>query len=337
MKYTIEEYVLNEYNASSKARKDVSYFILNNGFCSIGQNDKRKIKNNAFAKSLLALKLYVKILFTLKKDDVLFLQTSTKVLKPFLLIKKLRSFKIIYLIHDMFSLRFSQKESIAKHQLEIKNDIHLMSQCDYVIAHNPTMIERLRTFGCTAKLFSLDIFDYHTQYPAPRRTHKDGDKWYISFAGHLPKSQFLHTLDETLHSLQLIIYGGPAEYFKHAQYKGTVDAELLPSTIEGHFGLIWEGAYHPEKEDNYTCINNPHKMSMYIVAGLPIICWKKSAAAQFVEAHGIGFAIESLDEIEKAISMIDQPAYEQMVQNCIDLRMSLIEGKHIEHVINNIV
>ena len=78
-------------------------------------------------------------------------------------------------------------------------------------------------------------------------------------------------------------------------------------------------------------------MSMYIVAGLPIICWEKSAAAQFVEAHGIGLAIESLDEIEKAISMIDQPAYEQMVQNCIELRMSLIEGKHIEHVINNIV
>ena len=55
MNYTIEEYVFNEFNASSKARKDVSRFILENGFVSIGKNDKTHIKNNKFAKILLAL------------------------------------------------------------------------------------------------------------------------------------------------------------------------------------------------------------------------------------------------------------------------------------------
>ena len=39
-KYVLEEYVLNEYNASSKAREDVSHFVMQNGFQSIAKNLK---------------------------------------------------------------------------------------------------------------------------------------------------------------------------------------------------------------------------------------------------------------------------------------------------------
>lgn len=42
MNYAIEEYVFNDYNASSKARKDVSFFVHQFGFKTLIKNDKSK-------------------------------------------------------------------------------------------------------------------------------------------------------------------------------------------------------------------------------------------------------------------------------------------------------
>lgn len=165
MNYTIEEYVFNDFNASSKARKDVSHFILENGVVSIGSNDKTRIKNNKFAKIMLAARLYASILFKLDSSDCLFLQQSFAVLKPLLAIKKIKKFKIAYLIHDLFSLRYSEQTSIEEHRVEIDTDMQTLSQCEFVIAHNSIMAEKLKQFGCTSKIVSLDIFDYYTNTP----------------------------------------------------------------------------------------------------------------------------------------------------------------------------
>lgn len=329
MKYTLEEYVFDDFNASSKARKDVSRFVLQNGFKTLGKNDKTKIKNSKVSKTLMALGLYMKLFFTLGKNDVLFLQTSLVVLKPILWMKKVRKFKVAYLIHDLFSLSYSEAESIHVHEPEIKKDMSVLSQCEYVIAHNPTMASKLQAFGCKSKLISLDIFDYYTELPSMRRLYREHTPWKVVFAGYLPKAQFLHRIDESKHQYEMIIYGVPKTEFKASEYKGSVDADILPSVIEGHFGLIWEGAYKVKKEDNYTRLNNPHKMSMYIVAGLPIICWKESAAAKFVEKYYLGFSVESLDDIDAQLNAISSDEYQKMLDNCLKMRESLVQGKHI--------
>ena len=66
-KYVLEEYVLNEYNASSKAREDVSHFVLQSGFQSIAKNDKRKFRKSKFFKLLLAFAIYGKLFIRLNK------------------------------------------------------------------------------------------------------------------------------------------------------------------------------------------------------------------------------------------------------------------------------
>lgn len=336
MNYTIEEYVFNDFNASSKARKDVSRFILESGFVTIGKNDKTRIKDNKIAKIILAIKLYMKLLLTLNSSDVLFLQQSFTILKPILAIKKIKRFKVIYLIHDLFSLRYSEEKSINIHRAEIDADIQTISQCEYVIAHNPIMLDKLRLFGCKSKLISLDIFDYYTDVPVRKRKYKEGEKWMVSFAGYLPKSKFLHTIDKSSHNYEMVIYGGPKEDFVTSIYKGTVDSDILPSVIEGHWGLVWEGEYNIEYADNYTRINNPHKMSMYIVAGLPIICWNKSAAAFFIETNKLGFSVSSLDEIDARLSRFAPSDYDVMVNNCLMMRKSLIEGSHIKNIVKQL-
>lgn len=336
MNYTIEEYVFNDFNASSKARKDVSYFILQNGFVSIGKNDKTRIKNNKTAKILLAIRLYLKLLLSLSKHDTLFLQQSFAILKPILFIKRIKRFRVVYLIHDLFSLRYSSDTSVRQHHDEIRADMLTLSRCDYVIAHNSIMVDKLRRFGCKSHLLSLDIFDYYTDAAVRTRKHEEGEQWKVSFAGYLPKSKFLHTIDTTTHSYDMIIYGAPTEAFESSTYKGSVEPDILPSVIEGHFGLIWEGGYHLTPEDNYTRINNPHKMSMYIVAGLPIICWDKSAAARFVEANELGFSISSLDDIDERLHNISSSDYNRMVANCLAMRNSLVRGEHIKNVIQKV-
>lgn len=334
-KYIIEEYVLNEFNASSKAREDVSKFVLANGFKSFFRNDKKQIRHNKTAKIFLAFKLFMKILI-LNKNDLLFIQTSEKLLKPILTIKKIRHFQVVYLIHDLFSLAYNQSGSIKIHKKEINKDIQQMSQCDYVIAHNPIMIKRLRQFGCKSKLISLGIFDYAINTNLKKRAWKEHDCWQIVFAGSLSKSPFLYTIDKTKHKYEMIVYGKPQSSFQSNKYKGAIAPEELPGVIEGHFGLIWEGHYAISTVDNYTLINNPHKLSMYIVAGLPVIAWKESAAGHFIKQHKIGFTIASLDELDNCLSEITSEQYEQMYNQCIKLRKFLCEGRYIKDALSQI-
>lgn len=336
MKYTIEEYVFNDYNASSKARKDVSHFVLKNGFQSLFKNDKTKIPHNKLAKILMAIKLYTKLLL-LKKDDILFLQSSLIILKPILKIKAIKRFKIIYLIHDLFSLRYNTQESIKEHSDEIRKDISIISKCDYIIAHNDLMIQRLKEFGCTSYLVSLDIFDYDCPFPTKKRTLIPNTKIQIAFAGHLGKSYFLQQLDNSQHNYQLIIYGIPEIPVKNSIYKGSVDADILPNVIEGHLGLIWEGNYDIQEKDNYTYINNPHKLSMYIVAGMPVIAWGESAAARFIETRKIGFSVNSLNELDEKLTKLTQSDYNEMIENCLIQRQYLIQGWHLENALNQIL
>lgn len=335
MKYTIEEYLLNEHNAASKARKDVSHFVLQNGFCSLFKNDKTMMRHNKWAKLLLTIRLCVKLLM-IGKNDILFIQTSLIVLKQILKIKAIKKFKVIYLIHDLYSLKYNTESSIKKHSEKIRKDITLISQCNVIIAHNESMIQKLKDFGCTSKLISLKIFDYNCPYPVRIRRLLMKEKIQITFAGYLGKAEFLERLGSTVHkNYQLLIYGIPKIAVNNSIYKGCVDADSLPNVIEGHFGLIWEGSYDAVQIDNYMCINNPHKLSMYIVAGLPIIAWKKSAIAQFVESNGIGVTVNSLDELDNCVKEITPDKYSVMVENCLSIRKKLVVGGYLQDALRS--
>ena len=66
---------------------------------------------------------------------------------------------------------------------------------------------------------------------------------------------------------------------------------------------------------NYLKYNNPHKISLYIAAEIPIIIWKQAALAEYVTAKGIGIAIDNLAELELAVGAVSKEAYKQMKEN----------------------
>lgn len=330
-KYVVEEYVFNGYNASSKAREDVSKIVLETGFKSFARNDKRGNKNTKYNKIITAISIYAKMLFRLRSNDIIFLQTSESVLKGILKIKKIKHFKIIYLIHDMFSVRYDE---IELHSDEISKDINMLNQCEYIICHNKKMKEKLIKMGCICELYSLSLFDYlleKDELPADR----DNSKVTLSFAGNLSKSQFLDTLDAKS-SMSYEIYGKPPKHFAHMNYMGSVDADQLPYVMKGNYGLIWEGEYQIQEKDNYIRFNNPHKASLYIASGMPIIIWKGSALSDYVESEKIGISINNLDELDRAVEAINEERYNEMVKNCLKIRAKVIKGIFLKNVLKEI-
>ena len=331
-KYVLEEYVLNGFNASSKAREDVSKFVLDFGFESIAQNDKSNIRTKV-GKSVLALKVYCSLLLKLKKDDILFLQTSMKVLEGIFRIKEIKHFKIVYLIHDVFSIRYDNED---KHEKEIRQEINALNKCDYVICHNSVMKERLEELGCRSTLIELEIFDYKVPNGSiPKK--QDMTVPSIAFAGNIAKSSFLMDLDTRIKKINVNVYGNPLTKFQKLTYKGTVPAEELPQKIEGMYGLIWEGEYIAHEEDNYLRYNNPHKTSLYIVSGLPIVIWSKAAMANFVISNNIGITIDSLNELEDRLYNISEDEYRTMKNNCLCLRKQLLNGYHLKKAIDRVI
>lgn len=333
MKYILEEYTINAYNAGSKAREDATKIVLNNGYHSIGINDKRSThKETKLNKALLLIKLFVSMFFKLKKGDVLFMQQSWTVMKVIFLLKKVIEFKIIYLIHDVYSIKYDDKQA---HQQEIDYEMGILSKCDFVIAHNQYMIDRLTAYGCNTKLINLKIFDYLTDVSFKRREFSEVPS--ISFAGDMKKSTFLKELDNIPNDvLKIYAYGNPAMDFENIDYEGKVDAAILPRVIEGNFGLIWEGEYILDEKDNYTRFNNPHKASLYINSGLPLVVWDRSAIANFVRDEGIGICISSLDEIADCLRRISAEEYDHMTKNCECLSSKLKAGYYLSTAISKI-
>lgn len=323
MNYLLEDFAIDQSNAISKARRDVNYFVENFGFKPIG----RFTQGSKFSMIINVIIVFFTI-FKLKSNDVLFLQCSDKLLSIILFVKKIRNFKIVYLIHDIFCVRYTGN-NLQKNSSEIEEKKKKLNQCDFIIAHNDIMIEKMKSLGFTSQLLNLEIFDYYTECPFKKRTFNVSEKVKLTFAGALTRNPFLQELDKEQHSFDFIIYGAPDPHFKNLKYMGSVNADILPDVIEGHFGLLWAEDYAQNLENNYMMYNNPHKMSLFIVSGLPIITWSKYAAANFVRENEIGICIDTLDELEDALMSVTPERYELMVNNCQKIRDRLVNGEHL--------
>ncbi len=158
-------------------------------------------------------------------------------------------------------------------------------------------------------------------------------KHEVVFAGNLLKSPFLQNLNEIEDNLVFNIYGeGGDELLSNqtnVQYKGVVDPYLLPGIIEGSFGLVWDGDSIRGLSGSggeYLRYNSPHKLSLYIVSGLPIITHCDSAVAEFVIEYKIGICISNLFEISQRIESLTEEEYNSMISNMNILRKRIISG-----------
>lgn len=335
------------YHAGFKAREDIKEICLKNKFKIISfmlwVDDKTIFKR--FLRLLCYFISLIRLLFFLKKGDVLIVQYPqfTYVLEFFFhaLFPKKR-FCVIAMIHDVESLR----ENGFISGKEIEN----LNKYNYIIAHNEKMKMELNDKNVGCKVFVIDLFDYILNDDVIEFVNNNIKMEYdsnntIAIAGNLDprKTGYLYKINESsINSLEFYLFGVLFNEHKmnipRYKYKGVFDPNI--PKLNAKWGLIWDGNSTNTCNGmfgEYLKFNNPHKVSLYLAMGIPVIIWNKSALSDFVLKNNLGITISSLDDLEKEIKFIDPKKYIEIKNNVSVLSNKIQKGYFFNKVINDIL
>lgn len=330
MKIAIQSKFGFGYTAGPKAVNDTTSILKREGWKIYYVNkircDYPKIPAlfGAFADILRLLLVFCNLN---KKADVLIqwpVFSNYLSVKMLLIILRLRKTSYTVLIHDIQNLRLELSERDKVFEQYVKGSYH-------VIVHSPNMEKYLRSLGIETKTSILTSFDYLTTDVIPSRFRSN----VVTFVGNLVKSEFLIDVDDSfLQGWDLYCYGvGGDKIPKCITYKGCFEPEKV-SVIEGSWGLVWDGTSKDTCNGvmgRYLRYNAPHKLSLYIVSGLPLIVWQESSLAEFVKKNNLGVTIKSLNEIGDTITSISDEEY---LEYCVNVKNEAERLKRGEHLIN---
>lgn len=330
--YLLSVYDKTEYNAGPKAKRDISkilseklnfkniefYFSLNNTISSkinkikyLNWDIPRKLKNKKIDNIFIQYPIYS----TVVTEKILSLLDS--------------HVKVYYIIHDLESLRLFKND--ANYLVE---EINRLNKADGLVSHNSTMTKWLRENGVKTKISNLEIFDYLTENVAPESNSYEKT---LCYAGNLQKSDFL------INKFYPIDVYGPnpkKKYPNTVSYKGVFTPEELPKHLKENFGLIWDGNRIDECNGvygEYMKYNNPHKVSLYLSSGLPVIIWEKAALAEFVSKHQAGIVVESLAQLQDRLGSLTEEEYLNLRHNAQLVSEKLKKGHYVVEAVSNLI
>ena len=327
----------DKHTAGSKATLDCSAILASIGFKKI---DVPVYMNHTYTplSVLHTVGIILSLFLTLERGSTVLIQYPLLGINKYLrqLAAGLRRIgcRSIILIHDVDSLRqHGANKSTAA-------EIGTFNMFDFVISHNKLMTNKLRAEGLKAETVELELFDYLSLDPEQSKK-RDLNNLTIAFAGNLGKSQFLRQLKE-LRQIEFNVFGpGFVKEMSglNVVWKGSYPPEELPAILDGGFGLIWDGDSVREcngPQGNYLRYNNPHKASLYLVAGLPLIAPTDSAIAACIKANHIGLTVNSLFELPELIQDLSSESYQEMCDNVQKLKRTLSEGGNLIRVIQDL-
>lgn len=329
--FTVEEYN-GANNAGPKAKTDIDFFLQNEGFHIIHRHF------NVHSKVAKFFDYYFSIPRIFDKNkfyDELFFQYPTY--SSFLMKKLVTTLRahckyLYFIIHDVEALRI-----FAGDKEYWQGEKALFNQTDGLIVHNDHMKKWLVDNGVKVPMVSLEIFDYQTEFQ-PKADSREYN-YSVCFAGNLKKSHFLDSL-ELQHS-SLSVYGPNASshYGQGVTYKGQYSPDELPKHLTQSFGLVWDGSSVDTcngKFGEYMKFNNPHKVSLYLTSGLPVIIWKQAALADFIQKNHLGFVIKSLSEMDHILGNMSPNTYHEYCKNVLQLSSKLRNGYFIKKAVSKI-
>lgn len=255
------------------------------------------------------------------------------------LVRKRFHLKTIVLLHDLESLR--SKDSLTTKY----TDIQLINVSDYIICHNHKMKEYLIHKGIAPqKIVVLEIFDYLCDEKR-KKMEVMREKNSIAIAGNLASNKcgYLYKFIESNPTLHIDLYGANyegKEEFPNAEYHGSFAPEKLPSEITSAFGLIWDGSEIVTCSGafgEYLKYNNPHKLSLYMAAGIPVVTWKQAAIADFVEKHQVGIVVDSLVNLSDVLDRISEEQYDTMKINAKAIGEKLRRGFYFRRALQEVL
>ncbi|EEW97517.1 hypothetical protein GCWU000321_01511 [Dialister invisus DSM 15470] len=261
---------------------------------------------------------------SVKNDDILIIQYPHYNFHALgeKLIDLFRIKNTILLVHDVDSVRY---------QTGIDEEIKLLNLAKVVLLHNQKMSDYLVKHGLKTKTVNINIFDYLLYNTPSQESFSFGKQ--IVFAGNLGKSHFLNLMGQDSLGLSLSLFGpGLSEEMKessHVHWMGSYSPDEIPFKLKGSFGLVWDGTSLDECDGfmgRYMKINFPHKLALYIAAGIPVVTWSQAAIADIVKTYKIGFVVDSLREVSNYIDSINEKEYAEYKKNILKLQKKVMSG-----------
>ena len=316
----------------SKAKTDVDSIFKEMGYHNLAPKKKSRHPLSRFWCKTVGV---TRILTQVGRGDVLCLQYPMK--KFYYLacsLAHLKHARVATIVHDLDAFR--------KKKITAEQERHLMSKTDSLIVHNPVMRQYLEQQQFKGKLFTLGIFDFlidvpQRQYATP---HKP---WQLVYTSKLTRwrNGFIYGLKDIMDGWQIHLYGpGYEDADKQVEgifWHGSLPEHELMAGIEADFGLVWDGSSFDECAGDwgeYLKINNPHKTSLYLRAGIPVIVWSQAAMAPFVRDNGVGFAVNSIRDISKVLAYMDDTSYATMKARAQQMGRLLGEGHFTKQAFN---
>lgn len=318
-KYQIVMKTAAGQNAGSKAPNDVVKIAEKLNFEKLFVNVRRNESALDKVKQQIEYKSNWKNIYSkIESNSILLLQVPIYVhqLSRIHFLKKIKfqkKVKLIFVVHDVEELRVAFNNNFQKKQFE-----DMLKLADVIVVHNEVMANFFEKKGFPEeKIVNLKIFDYLYNFD-PNKKVIFSKK--VIIAGNLDekKTEYLKKIDKIDAKFDLY---GPNYVKKDSNkitYKGVVPANDLPNLLDSGFGLIWDGNSIETCSGyfgNYLKYNNPHKLSLYLTAGLPVFIWSKAAEAKFVDENHLGYTIDSLSDIPLILEKLTLADYNRLIEN----------------------
>lgn len=326
-------------NAGTKATDDCKTVLLRNGY----RNIEISFNKSKFLLLFNLLKLIYRLLyyiFVIPPRSLIIVQYPLKGInlyfKYFIRLLKIKGCKFFCIIHDLESLRS------GGNQVEFKKEIDALLAYDAVISHNPCMSKWLIENGYTKHFEEIVLFDYLVEDNRQAKSLPEFDKknMAIAFAGNLNKTNFISGLSNANFSFKINLYGPlkniPDSKNEKIKWRGSFSPENVVEELEGDFGLIWDGDSMDDisgSMGHYLKYNTPHKTSLYLVAGLPVIIPENAAIADFIRTNNVGFCINNLASISQDTCEINNASYREMKKNALLIGDKLKNGWYFNQAV----
>lgn len=322
------------FNAYNKAREDVELTLTKQGyriidiFCPINASKTKALLNIAIntTKAILSVIANRPNNITIQYPP---LGLGTKTLS--IIVGLLKRYDITLLIHDIISLRYDINLS--------KEELNIFNKVKNIIVHTDAMKNLLIRNGIVSDIKVLWLFDYYCNKKVDIKHSQKHSYYDVTFAGNLDKSEFLIKLSEIESPIQYHLYGVTHRnnWSNNVKYEGKFNPNEI-SDIIGDWGLVWDGDEIDSCTGvlgNYLKFNSSHKASLYLASGKPLIVWKESALAKYVNENNLGICIQSLSELPIILSKIDMDKYSLFTQAVKPIQEKIINGIFLTELIKS--
>ena len=333
---TIQEQANQKNTAGPKAKDDIITIARRMGYESllIANPQGKRARLNYLYKAIMG---QLRTVYQRHPDQIVFQYSGYNRFTSYIALHELRKYNkhvpFYLFVHDVKTLRTNTPDNLDAGKFN-RNEIKLFNRYDGLIVHNDQMKAWLHDHGVTVPMISLGIFDYLNPQPINRMTNFDKN---VNFAGNLYKPVFLTKLST---KTKFVVYGiNPLEYGPSIDYRGSKTPTEIPRFLTENFGLVWDGESLDKCsgiDGNYMRYNNPHKTSLYLSSGIPVITWKKAAIADFIMANHAGIVVDSLTNIDAVLSAISKTQYNQMKSNAETIAHRLRTGYYTKHALNSL-